>query len=149
MNKANNAVELPSLEEIQEMNRQQQKAMVSLEVSDNGKLVKCQKCGRLVSMFTKILKPHSVSNRIVTLQKRIKWAEKNSNNTNDVNSLKQVLSDLLKEEEKNDLLRRLPLHNSRMTGYKWICSECWDQAYWLLNRPGQNQKRERKRWWSQ
>lgn len=76
MNKANNAVELPSLEEIQEMNRQQQKAMLSLEVSDSGKLVKCQKCGRLVSMFTKILKPHSVSNRIVTLQKRIKWAEK-------------------------------------------------------------------------
>jgi starvation-inducible outer membrane lipoprotein len=76
MSKANNAIELPSLEEMEEMDRQQQKTIESLEISDNRKYVKCPKCGRLVAMFKNILKPHSVSNRIVTLQRHIKWAEK-------------------------------------------------------------------------
>jgi thymidine kinase len=42
---------------------------------------------------------------------------------------KQELADLLKEEDKNEFVTRLPLYSSRMTGYKWICSECWDKAY--------------------
>ena len=88
-------------------------------------------------MFAKSQMTNSSSNRIVTLERQIKWVEKNNSNNNnnndddDVNRLKQQLANLLKEEEKNDLLRRLPLYNSRMTGYKWICSECWDQVYWL------------------
>ena len=35
MNAANNAVELPSLEEVEEMDRQQQKAIESLEISSS------------------------------------------------------------------------------------------------------------------
>ena len=27
-----------------------------------------------------------------------------------------------------DILRRLPLHSSRMTGYRWVCSKCWDET---------------------
>jgi hypothetical protein len=46
---------------------------------------------------------------------------------------KQELAYILKEEEKNDLVTRLPLYSSRMTGYKWICSECWDKSYRSLH----------------
>jgi hypothetical protein len=40
-------VELPSLEEIEEMDKQRSKAIESLEISDDGGHVKCQGCGNL------------------------------------------------------------------------------------------------------
>jgi|SRR6188472_2481069 len=121
--------ELLSLEEVEEMDRQRQKAIESLEISDDAKYVKCQKCDKPVAMFAKLQRTSSVFNRIVSLERHIKWAEKNSTINkkainNNVNHLKQEPADLLKQEEKNDLLRRLPLYSSHMTGYKWICSDC-------------------------
>src|SRR5215212_2798667 len=149
MNAANNAVELPSLEEIEKIDKQQQKAIESPEVStatDDGKTsyVKCQECNRLLAMFQKMPTSYFVSNRITILEKQIKQAEirnnhyhnNNNNNNSNIMRLKQELADLLKEEEKNDLITRLPLYSSRMTDYKWICSQCWDQADRpLINKP--------------
>ena len=144
MNAANNAIELPSIEEVEQMDEQQQNALESLEISitdyEKTSYVKCQKCGRRIAMFQKSPRSHSVSNRITLLEKRIKQDEiRNShyhisnNNYNDIMESKQELADLLKEEDKNDLVTRLPLYSSRMTGYKWICSECWDKAYRSLH----------------
>ena len=152
MNAANNVVELPSLEEIEQMDKQQQNALESLEISittitdeDNNddektSYVKCQKCGRRIAMFQKLPRSYSVSNRITILEKQIKHNEtrnnhyrNNNNDYNDIMESKQELADLLKEEEKKDLVTRLPLYSSRMTGYKWICSECWDRAYRSLH----------------
>ena len=32
-------------------------------------------------------------------------------------------------EAKKAILRRLPLYSAKITGYKWVCSSCWDQIY--------------------
>jgi DNA-directed RNA polymerase subunit RPC12/RpoP len=144
MSAANNAIELPSLEEVEQMDKQQQNALESLEISitdyEKTSYVKCQKCGRRIAMFQKSPRSYSVSNRITVLEKQIKHDEIrnshyhiNNNNYNDIMESKQELADLLKEEDKNDLVTRLPLYSSRMTGYKWICSECWDKAYRSLH----------------
>src|SRR5918911_4201133 len=144
MNAANNAVVLPSLEEVEQMDKQQQNALESLEISitdyEKTSYVKCQKCGRPIAMFQKLPRSHSVSNRITVLEKQIRQDEIrnshyhiNNNDYNDIMGSKQELADLLKEEDKNDLVTRLPLYSSRMTGYKWICSECWDKAYRSLH----------------
>src|ERR671919_210883 len=144
MSAANNAIERPSIEEVEQMDKQQQNALESLEISitdyEKTSYVKCQKCGRRIAMFQKSPRSYSVSNRITVLEKQIKQDEItnshyhiNNNDYNDIMESKQELADLLKEEDKNDLVTRLPLYSSRMTGYKWICSECWDKAYRSLH----------------
>jgi DNA-directed RNA polymerase subunit RPC12/RpoP len=143
MNAANNAVDFPS-EEIEQIDKQQQNALESLEISitdyEKTSYVKCQKCDRRIAMFQKSPRSHSVSNRITVLEKRIKQDEIrnshyhiNNNDYNDIMGSKQELADLLKKEDKNEFVTRLPLYSSRMTGYKWICSECWDKAYTSLH----------------
>jgi hypothetical protein len=77
------------------------------------------------------------SNRITVLEKRIKWLENysrgnniNSNRNNDViKQLKQELSELLAEDAKADKLRSLPLYSCRITGWKFVCSRCYDKVY--------------------
>src|SRR5689334_19222971 len=144
MSAANNVIELPSLEEIEQIDKQQQNALESLEISitdyEKTSYVKCQKCGRRIAMFQKSPRSYSVSNRVTVLEKQIRQDEIrnshyhiNNNNYNDIMGSKQELADVLKEEDKNDLVTRLPLYSSRMTGYKWICSECWDKAYRSLH----------------
>jgi hypothetical protein len=79
----NDHFELPSLEEIQEMDSQRSQAIESLEISGNS--VKCQKCGMAIPLLRTSTK--SRSNRIDTLEKQIKWIENHihgsSNNSYD------------------------------------------------------------------
>lgn len=44
-------------------------------------------------------------------------------------SLKQQLAELLEEDAKADKLRSLPLYSRRMTGWKFVCSKCYDMVY--------------------
>jgi hypothetical protein len=77
-----------------------------------------------------------VSNdRIAVLQKRIKWIENypRGNNTRSDNDLKQLqaeLAELLEEDAKADKLRSLPLYSCRITGWKFVCSKCYDKVYY-------------------
>jgi hypothetical protein len=57
--------ELPSLEEIKEMEKQRSQAIESLQIS-NG-FVKCQRCGIAVSIFGKLAR--TGNDRIAVLQK--------------------------------------------------------------------------------
>ena len=52
-----------------------------------------------------------------------------SNSTNDIKALKQELAELLEEEAKADALRLLPLYSCRITGFKFVCSKCYDKVY--------------------
>ena len=65
------------------------------------------------------------------MQKRIKWMENypRISTINDFKVLKQELSDMLEEEAKADALRRLPLYSCRITGFKFVCSKCYDKVY--------------------
>jgi DNA-directed RNA polymerase subunit RPC12/RpoP len=116
MNAANNVIELPSLEEVEQMHKQQQNALESLEISitdyEKTSYVKCQKCGRRIAMFQKSPRSYSVSNQTTFLEKQIKQDEiRNSHyriNNNDYNGImesKQELADLLKEEDKTNSLQ--------------------------------------------
>jgi hypothetical protein len=67
----NDHFEIPSLEQIEQMEKQWSEAIQSLQISNDS--VKCQKCGNAVSLLRTLTKPKS--NRIDTLQKRIKWIE--------------------------------------------------------------------------
>ena len=67
----NDPFELPSLEEIQEMDMQRSLAIEALEISNHS--VKCQRCSIVVPLLRTLTKPRS--NRIDALQKRVKWIE--------------------------------------------------------------------------
>jgi Sec7-like guanine-nucleotide exchange factor len=83
----NEPFELPSLEEIEEMDKQRSQAIESLEIFDHS--VKCQMCDMAVNIVGKLTT--AKNDRIAILQKRIKSVENysranNNNNKNDVNS---------------------------------------------------------------
>jgi hypothetical protein len=123
----NDSFELPSLEEIEEVERQRSQAIKALEISNDS--VKCQKCGIAVPLLKMLTKPRS--NRIDALQKRVKWIENHSqgNAIAEVKQIKQELAELLEEEAKANALRRLPLYSYRITGWKFVCSKCYDKVY--------------------
>jgi protein-arginine kinase activator protein McsA len=129
----NEPFELPSLEEIEQMERQRSQAIESLEICNGS--VKCQRCGMALPIVGKLT--HR-SDRIAVLQKQIKWIEQhyhglytlnrhrsngnignNINKDDNVKQLKAELADLLEEDEKYDKLRSLPLYSCRITGFKF------------------------------
>jgi hypothetical protein len=131
-----NPIELPSLQEIDEMDRQRLQAIEALEISD-GK-VKCQKCGNAFPLLSTSSKPNSV--RIRFLKQHLRSLERYSQGSHrninskaradaNIKEVQQELAGLLEEEAKADALRRLPLHSSKISGFKWICGECFERAY--------------------
>ena len=70
------------------------------------------------------------NNRIDALQKQIKWIEDHSYKADaNIEELKAELAELLEQEAKADALRRLPLYSCRITGFKFVCSKCYDKVY--------------------
>jgi len=86
------------------------------------------------------------SNRIAVLERQIKCLENYSRGNNGksssdvVKQLKQELAALLEEDAKADKLRNLPLYSYRITGWKFVCSKCYDKVYnnMLVQRPYQS-----------
>ena len=50
-----------------------------------------------------------------------------SNKNDDLKKLKAELADP-REEAKADALRRLPLYSCRITGFRFVCSRCYDKV---------------------
>jgi adenine-specific DNA methylase len=125
----NDPFELPSLEEIKEMDKQRSQAIESLEIFDHS--VKCQRCGIAVPIVGKLTT--AKNDRIAILQKTIKWIESynHGNRSNEVKQLKAELAELLEEDAKADKLRSLPLYSCRITGFKFVCSKCYDKVYYI------------------
>jgi hypothetical protein len=123
----NSPFEPPSLEQIKEMEQRRLRAIESLEISGNS--VKCQRCSQDIPIVGKLNRPHN--DRVVILQRRIKWMENYSRaiNKDGLQQLKQELADLLEEDTKADKLRSLPLYSCRITGFKYVCSKCYDKVY--------------------
>jgi hypothetical protein len=133
----NDPFELPSLEQIEKMEKQRSQAIESLQITDNS--VKCQKCGMAIPIVGRLPRPHN--DRAVILQRRIEWIEhyRRGNNTtkdDDLRVLRQELAELLEEDAKNDKLRCLPLYSCRITGWKFVCSKCYDKVYKALSFDG-------------
>jgi hypothetical protein len=123
----NDPFELPSLEEIEQMDRQRSHAIESLEIFDHS--VKCQSCGIAVPIVGKLARPHN--DRVAVLQRRIKWMENyyHGVNKDDLKQLKQEVAELLEEDARADKLRCLPLYSCRITGFRFVCSKCYDKVY--------------------
>jgi hypothetical protein len=130
----NNPVELPSLEEIAAIDQQRQKAIEHLEIIDGH--VRCQSCGTLFRMNDNSSK--TICKRIYQLQAMIKQIETHDLSGTSAKKEKQELADLLEENRKRDLVRRLPLYSSKITGYSWFCSKCYDEC-------DQREREERKK----
>jgi hypothetical protein len=119
------AAALPSLEEIKNMEKQR---IRSLEISNDS--VKCQMCGMAAPIVGRLPTPYR--NRITLLKHRIDWLQSHprlKDSINSINQLKQELAELLEQEAKADKLRCLPLYSCRTTGWKFICSKCYDMVY--------------------
>jgi hypothetical protein len=91
----NDSFELPSLEEIEQMEIQRSQAIESLQISNNS--VKCQRYGNAMPIVDKLSRPHN--DRVVILQRRIKWMENyyHGDNINNLKALKQELAELLED----------------------------------------------------
>jgi hypothetical protein len=86
-----------------------------------------------IPIFGKLARPHN--DRVAVLQKRIKWMENYyrgniSRSSDDLKQLKQELAELLEEDAKADKLRSLPLYSCKITGFKFVCSKCYDKVYY-------------------
>jgi hypothetical protein len=133
----NDHFELPSLEQIEQMEKQWSEAIQALEISNDS--VKCQTCGIAVPLLKRLTtKPNSI--RTEALQNRIRWMEKNYSrdisrgnssvlNINDLKNMKRELAELLEKEAKADKLRSLPLYSCRATHWKHVCSNCFEKRY--------------------
>jgi hypothetical protein len=130
------AFELPSLEQIEQMERQRSQALEALEINDDNNSVKCQRCGNAVPIVGKLTKVSH--DRIDMLKVRINWMESRPyhyrGKEDDIKAYKQELAELLEEDAKYDKLRSLPLYSCRITGFKFVCSKCYDKVYMLVQR---------------
>ena len=139
-----NPIELPSMQIADASDRQKDQAFDALEFSSDGQYqyVKCQCCYNSIRIVGKL--ERLKSERIEILKKRRRYAEaynlksNNKSSAQEVKKLKDELDDLLKQEEKRDRLRHLPLYNSKCTGYRFFCSPCWDKVYALDQKQRKN-----------
>lgn len=133
-----NAVPVPSLEVIERMDQAREKAIAALQIC--GDKVRCQKCGDLKPMHKEPTRPSN--DRIDILEQPIKRVEALYDRKkipyidyiNNTNELKEELAELLNVEEKNQLIRKLPLYSSRITGFRYVCSACYDKLYYRRGR---------------
>ena len=68
------------------------------------------------------------------VDKQVSWLVRSSENMTAVQCITPPL-------EKRDRLRSLPLYSSKITGYEFFCSPCWDKAY-LLDQERRNWRKE-------
>jgi adenine-specific DNA methylase len=120
----NDPFELPSLQEIEEMDRQLSYAIESLEIFDHS--VRCQRCGMAVPIVGRLTMTTAKNDRITVLEKRIKWLQNYSHgkfrsDNNDVKQLKQELAELLEEDAKADKLRSLPCIAAKLLAGNSYC----------------------------
>jgi hypothetical protein len=119
-----NPIELPSLEEIEAMEKQRQNAIDSLEIIDNNSKTKCQRRSQAIPIFGRLPRPKAVT-RIDILQKRLSYF-KSQPRSGSIDSINKALA----------------LYSSESTDYKFFCSPCWDQAY-LIYEQERNKEKER------
>ena len=72
---------------------------------------------------------------MVQAQRHIRWLEHYPANNNStaaaIMQAKEDLAHLQAEGDKQDKLRNIPLLSGRITGFKFVCSSCYDYFYQL------------------
>jgi hypothetical protein len=125
--------ELPSLEEIADMEQQQARFIAALEIDHDKQQVRCQGCGDWKPIEhgneSHMVAPRYQS-RIEKLRIKIKKMQQyNFGNRLECIQEEEELRQLLEEQQCTDILRRIPLYSSSITGYRFLCSICFDKLY--------------------
>jgi hypothetical protein len=119
---------MPSLEEIEQMERKRSQALEALEhvISESDKSVKCQRCGIAVPIVGKMSRPKN--DTVVKLQTRQRFMENHLHfcSKEDLEAVKQELAEPLEEDAKDDKLRSMPLTYWPSRG-KYVCGSCLDK----------------------
>jgi hypothetical protein len=138
-------VELLSLSEIEEMERQQNLDMESLQisVSESGSgqsVVKCQQCAQDIPIPPSDNPKKRCKDRLIVLRRRIEYIENyrwgnygngNAAKQEDLRAIRQEIAYLEEQEAKADKMRKLPLYGVRLgkKKYLYICSNCFDKLF--------------------
>ena len=85
-----NPIELPSLEEIEAMEKQRQNAIDSLEIIDNNSKTKCQRRSQAIPMVGRLSRPKA-GTRIDILQKRLSYF-KSQPSSGSIDSINKALT---------------------------------------------------------
>jgi hypothetical protein len=133
---------MPPIGELEKVERAELQAKESLQVSDDGHSIKCQRCEKYVSipvMGAGVYKNRAHDSKIVRLQnqmERIKSYPHGNGNAdiekqNDIKKISQQITELEEEEVKRQKLRSLPVHKIRISKFKFlfVCGNCFDQLY--------------------
>jgi hypothetical protein len=90
-----------------------------------------------------LTKTKTTADRVTVLENRINYLENHAsgnNNAYEIKKAKEEIAAIQAEEAKLEKLRHLPLYSSRITGFKFVCSSCYDQAYLLSHQQERNKK---------
>jgi hypothetical protein len=92
------------------------------------------------------------NDRIAILQKRLRYLQacnlKNNNKTSadGIKETKEELAALQAEETSRDRLRAIPLLSSKITGYRFFCSSCWEHDYLVDHNKRKKERNSGKKW---
>jgi hypothetical protein len=122
------------LEELTEIEQLRSKAKEALEIDNDKQLVRCQGCGdwRPITEESGSNLPSRHSTRIYKLRMRIKYKKQAGlarSHSTDCREEEAELQRLLDDQKKHDFLKRLPLYSCSITGYRFLCSTCFDKLY--------------------
>ena len=145
------AIELPSMEEILEIENKQSRAREALEISSDGLFVKCQCCGSLKAMATKPVittEPKRIHKLRMTIERIEQYRSIGFDGVSavDTRRYKEELAALLEQERKSEIFHKLPLLSSPITEHRYFCSDCYNKTYSLsrVERVKKERKKENK-----
>ena len=118
-------IPLPSLEEIEQIEKKRQQAIDALEIS-NG-FVKCQRC-HVPQRIVGKLRPTGNNGRISSLRVRLNHLKTHDAKEQDIEQVQQELDRLLQYDAQYDKLRSIPLYCTKKTRYQFVCGECFTKA---------------------
>jgi hypothetical protein len=126
-----NTVELPDIDEINEMDRKRAEAIQKLQVSDGHVL--CQKCGTAVPLLNNPDR-RPTSKRVASLKWQIQWLKTHyypdkKSQKDSIAAMEKELAEILQGNEEYDKLRNIPLYSAKITDWRFVCSKCYEKAY--------------------
>jgi len=136
-------IQLPSLEQLEQIEQIKAKNIELLEFDKNKQFVRCQNCGLQYRIFQGQSNLRSSdSKRIKELKRKIQFQKTKAKfikyydkveivypSTAEQQEDERELKGLLEEKERTELLTRLPLYATKMTGFKWVCPTCFNEFY--------------------
>ena len=106
---------------------------INVEMIEGRQFIRCADCNTPRPVFDNVKTPDKLANRIRTLNIRINHVKRLLPHRPDViqDDLKELamLEHEVREEEKTQILRAVPLYRSPTDKNKLVCGDCFDNLY--------------------